>query len=229
MANIGFRVLDEIERSDSAVLRGYSEAKPPTPNIADVMGRFGAMGQGIHPINGDEVYVVGSAFTVKTHPSDNLMAHKAMDLAEPGDIIVVEAGGDMAHAILGELMCLYASSRGILGFVVDGPVRDGASIRKMGYPVFAKGLTPRGPYKEGPGEIGVPISCGGAAICPGDVIVGDADGVVVIPKDSAGEVLENALAVQETEKQVIRDISSGQWAREWVDETLLRKGCDLGG
>lgn len=229
MSNIGFRVLDEIKRSDSAVLRGYSEAKPPTPNIADVMGRFGAMGQGIHPINGDEIYVVGSAFTVKTHPSDNLMVHKAMDLAEPGDVIVVEAGGDMAHAILGELMCLYARSRGVVGFMVDGPVRDGASIRKMGYPVFAKGLTPRGPYKEGPGEIGVAVSCGGAAVCPGDVIVGDADGAVVVPRDSAEEVLKNALAVQREEEETIRKIAGGEWGRRWVDEALRRKGCELDG
>ncbi len=229
MTNVGFRVIGEVERVASSVIGGYAEARLATPNIADVMGRFGAIGQGISTLNDDDVYLTGTAFTVRTHPSDNLMVHKAMDIARPGDVIVVEAGGDTTHAIIGELMCTYARERGISGYVVDGSVRDGAAIRRMGYPVFAKGLTPRGPYKEGPGEINVPISCGGAAVCPGDVIVGDADGVVVIPRDSAGEILEKALAVQGTEEQVIRDISSGQWAREWVDETLLRKGCDLGG
>jgi regulator of RNase E activity RraA len=112
----------------------FLEARPPTPNVTDVMCRFGAVGQGVHPINGDEVYMAGPAFTVKTHPSDNLMVHKALDMAEPGDVIVVEAGGDMSHAILGELVCLNARWRGIAGVVVDGAVRDGASIRKMGWP-----------------------------------------------------------------------------------------------
>lgn len=229
MSNMGFRVRGGIERAAPSVVAGFSEARPPTPNVADVMGRFGAVGQGVHPINGDDVYLVGTAVTVKTHPSDNLMVHKALDLAKPGDAIVVDAGGDMAHAILGELMCTYARSRGVVGFVVDGPVRDGASIRKMGYPVFAKGLSPRGPYKEGPGEINVPISCGGTTVCPGDVIVGDADGAVVVPKESAAEVLEKATAVQREEEETVKKIASGQWEREWVDETLLRKGCELGG
>jgi RraA family protein len=228
VANIGFRVLGDIQRPDARTVAGFLEARPPTPNVTDVMGRFGAVGQGVHPINGDEVYMAGIAFTVKTHPSDNLMVHKALDLAEPGDVIVVEASGDMSHAILGELMCLYARWRGIAGVVVDGAVRDGASIRKMGYPVFARGRAPRGPYKEGPGEINVPVSCGGVAICPGDLIVGDGDGAVVVPRESAA-VLEKATTLQRQEEATAKKIAAGKWERAWVDETLLRKGCELGG
>jgi regulator of RNase E activity RraA len=225
--NVGFRIFTKIERLASSVVERYFEAKLPTPNIADVMGRFGAIGQGIRSINEHDMYLVGTAFTVRVPPSDNLMVHKAMDLAEPGDVIVVEAGGDMTHAILGELMCMYAEKRGIRGFIVDGPVRDGAAIRRLGYPVFAKGLTPRGPYKDGPGEINVPISCGGATVHPGDVILGDMDGAVVVPKDSAEEILEKASATRRDEEKATDRIANGQWERRWVDETLREKGCEL--
>jgi RraA family protein len=229
VSNIGFRILGGIQRPEEEVVAGFLEAKPPTPNVTDVMGRFGAVGRGMYPVNGDGVYLVGPALTVKTHPSDNLMVHKALDLAEPGDVIVVDAGGDMTHAILGELMCSYARRCGIAGAVVDGAVRDGASIRRMGYPVFARGLAPRGPYKEGPGEINVPVSCGGVAVCPGDLIVGDGDGAVVVPRQSAAEVLDNATALQRQEEAITKKIAAGEWERAWVDETLLKKGCELGG
>jgi regulator of RNase E activity RraA len=227
MTNIGFRIVHTVERVDSSIVANYTGAKLPTPNIADVMGRFNAIGQGIHTFNRDDVYMAGPAFTVRTHPSDNLMVHKAIDMAQPGDVIVVEAGGDMSHAILGELMCLYAKSRGIKGFVVDGPVRDGVAIKQMGYPVFAKGLSPRGPYKEGPGEINVPISCGGMPVSPGDLVIGDSDGVVVVPREAAGEIFEKAVAVRQYEEKVIQQIANGQWDRSWVDETLLGKGFRL--
>jgi RraA family protein len=227
VSNIGFRIFSNIERVSPSVIERYSETKLPTSNIADVMGRFGAIGQGIRSLNKDGIHLVGTAFTVRIPPSDNLMVHKAMDLAGTGDVIVVEAGGDMTHAILGELMCIYAEKRGIRGFIVDGSVRDGASIRRLGYPVFAKGLTPRGPYKEGPGEINVPISCGGAPVHPGDMVVGDMDGAVVVPKDSAEEILEKALAARRDEEEATRRIANGQWERRWVDETLQEKGCEI--
>jgi regulator of RNase E activity RraA len=99
----------------------------------------------------------------------------------------------------------------------------------MGYPVFARGLAPRGPYKEGPGEINVPVSCGGVAVCPGDLIVGDGDGAVVVPRQSAAEVLDNATALQRQEEAITKKIAAGEWERAWVDETLLKKGCELGG
>lgn len=226
MANVGFIINGEVERVTSSTVEKFEKARLPTPNIADAMNRFRAIGGGIRTINHDDVYVVGTAFTVRTPPSDNLLVHKAMDMAVPGDVIFVEAGGDMSHAILGELMCNYARRRGVRGFVVDGPVRDGAAIRKMEYPVFAKGLTPRGPYKEGPGEINVPISCGGASVCPGDLVVGDADGVVIVPRSSAEEVFEDAYAIEQHETEVLRKISEGNWDRGWIDQTLRSKGCE---
>lgn len=229
LSKIGFSVTAKIERAAAEAVAGFQEGKISTPNVADVMGRFRATGGAMCSIAGSEIHLVGTAFTVRTPPADNLMVHKAMDLAQAGDVIVVEAGGDMSHAILGELMCVYAQTRGIAGFVVDGPVRDGAAIRALSYPVFAKGLAPRGPHKEGPGEINVTISCGGLSVSPGDVIVGDADGVAVVPRGNAEEVAAAAGQVQRGEAETIQQIHDGWWRRDWVDETLLRKGCELDG
>lgn len=223
----GFRVVREIERVPEETVEGFRDARLATPNVADVMWRFGAVGESIHPIGDASAYLAGAALTVRTRPTDNLMVHKALELARPGDIIVVEAGGEMRHAILGELMCRYAVERGVEGFVVDGPVRDGSAIHSLGLPVYARGLTPRGPYKEGPGEINVPVSCGGVAVCPGDLILGDADGVVVVPRDAADEVLAEARAVERTEEEIVESISHGCWERGWIDEKLEEKGCEL--
>jgi regulator of RNase E activity RraA len=224
---LGWRIIEDFERVDKTVIEGFQGIA--SANIGDVMGRFRTMDSAIKSINKPGIHVVGSAFTVRTHPSDNLMVHKAMDLAKPGDIIVVEALGDMGHAILGEIMCHYAKTRGIVGYIVDGPVRDLYGIAEMGYPVFAKGGNPRGPYKEGPGEINVPISCANVPVLPGDVIVGDDDGVIVIPREDAQTVLAKAKALQEAEGKVIQDIYDGKWDRSWVDEVLRSKvkGADI--
>jgi regulator of RNase E activity RraA len=225
MPNVGFRVFESFQRINKEIMDGFKGIA--TANIADVMGRFRAMDHSIKSVNKPGVHFVGSALTVRTHPSDNLMVHKAMDLAKPGDIIVIDACGDMGNAILGELMCHYAKVKGIGGFIVDGPVRDLYAIAEMGFPVYAKGGTPRGPYKEGPGEINTTISCGNVPVTPGDVIVADDDGVVVIPKAEAGEILKTAKAVQEKEANIIQSISVGKWDRTWIDETLKVKGCEI--
>lgn len=225
--SVGFRVVQAIERVPEGTVGEYLRERLATPNVADVMWRFGAVGEGIHALGEASVYLAGPALTVRTRPTDNLMVHKALELAQPGDVIVVEAGGEMRHAILGELMCRYAIERGVAGFVVDGPVRDGSAIRSLGLPVYARGLTPRGPYKEGPGEINVPVSCGGVAVCPGDLVLGDVDGVVVVPRDAAGEVLYETRALEKAEKEIVHSISSGSWGRGWIDEKLTKKGCQL--
>ncbi|MET3506475.1 RraA family protein [Halalkalibacter oceani] len=225
MKNIGFRIVKDFDRVNKKVIEGFSGIA--TPNIGDVMGRMFSMDHSIKSVNKPGVHIVGNAFTVRTHPSDNLMVHKAMDLAKPGDVIVVDACGDMGHAIIGEIMCHYAKVKGIVGYIIDGPVRDLYGIAKMGFPVFAKGGTPRGPYKEGPGEINTLISCGGVAVRPGDVIVADDDGVIVIPKEEAAHVLKNAEEVQEKEEMIIQSIYDGTWDRTWVDRTLEKKGCEM--
>ncbi|MCM3093261.1 MULTISPECIES: RraA family protein [unclassified Cytobacillus] len=225
MSNAGFRIKRNFERAPSDVLKGYEGIA--TPNIGDVMGRLYAMDYRIKPVNKQGIHIAGSALTVRTHPSDNLMVHKAMDLAKPGDIIVIDACGDMGNAILGELMCHYAKVKGVRGYIVDGPVRDLTGIAKMGFPVFSKGGSPRGPYKEGPGEINTTISCGNVPVSPGDIIVGDDDGVIVIPKQDASAVLEKAKSLASKEKEIIKSIYEGKWDRTWVDNILLKKGCEI--
>ncbi|MGG0251694.1 RraA family protein [Peribacillus frigoritolerans] len=225
LSNVGFRVVKNIERVNQKIIEEFKGIA--TPNIGDVMGRMFAMDYSIKSINKPGIHIAGSAFTVRSHPGDNLLVHKAMDLAHPGDIIVVDACGDMGNAILGELMCHYAKTKGIVGYIIDGPVRDLYGISEMGYPVFAKGGTPRGPYKEGPGEINTVISCGNVPVNPGDIIVADDDGIVVIPKEDAESVLEKAKDIQAKEKMVIDSIYNGTWERSWVDETLQKKGCQI--
>ena len=132
----------------------------------------------------NDVPLVGTAITVKTRIYDNLLFHKALDMAEPGDIIVVDASGDMVNPLTGEIVMWYAMKKGIVGFVINGAIRDVKAIREFyKFSVFVKGVTPRGPHKEWPGEINVPIICGGVVVSPGDIIVGDHDGIVVISKD----------------------------------------------
>lgn len=226
MVKSGFQIMKDVDRVPPEVIDGFKGI--PAANIADVMGRFRAMDHSIKSMNKLGTHLVGSAVTVRTTPTDNLMVHKALDLANPGDVIVVDAFGGNENALIGELMCHYAIVRKLGGFVLNAPIRDVDAIYDMDLPVFAKGGTPRGPYKEGPGEINTAISCGTVPVNPGDVIVGDDDGVVVVPKEEAADVLEEAKAVQTKEEQIIAKMyDEGKWERAWVDETLRKKGCRI--
>ena len=138
-----------------------------------------------NPIN------VGRALTIKTRSGDNLMLHKALNMAKPGDVIILSNdGGESYRSLIGEIMFTYLASRGAAGIIIDGPIRDIDAVRKMEMPIYATGTNPAGPYKEGPGEINVPISCGGISINPGDIIVMDEDGVIVIPLPGSGNRAE---------------------------------------
>jgi regulator of RNase E activity RraA len=171
--------------------------------------------------------LAGPALTVKTRPGDNLMVHKALDLAEPGDVIVVDAGGDLTSAIIGELMVAHARKRGVAGCVIDGAIRDSAAIGAGDFPVFAAGVTHRGPYKDGPGEINVAIAIGGMVIEPGDLVLGDGDGVLCVPLAEVEAVYRAAKAKQESVVQQAAAIKAGTSDRAWVDETLKRLGCEF--
>jgi regulator of RNase E activity RraA len=195
-----------------------------TPTISDCLERaFGILG--LFPI-GDCLSslkgqsMVGPALTVRTRPGDNLVVHKALDIARPGDILVIDAGGDLTNAILGELMSLYAASRGIAGLVVDGSVRDKAMISKGRIPIFARGVSHRGPYKSGPGEIHGTVSLGGVPVHDGDIIVGDDDGIVVVPRARAEVTAAAAEEVVSREKEQREAIERGEWDRCWIAETL---------
>lgn len=226
MATIGFRILPLKRRpAKELVMKFYDIA---TPLISDNLNRIHAVGCDLRPYHG-QGKLVGTAFTVKTRPGDNLMVHKAIDLAEPGDVIVVDAGGETKNAIIGEIMVRLAIKKGLAGFVIDGCIRDSEAVKKGSFPVFAKGVTHRGPYKDGPGEINVPVAVGGMVVHPGDIIVGDDDGLAVVPAESAELILELATAQKQREEAIFASIENGTIDRSWIDATLIQKGCEFVG
>jgi regulator of RNase E activity RraA len=199
----------------------------PTANISDCMSRMAAGGSHIRPMHSDGV-LVGPAFTVKTRPGDNLLVHKALDMALPGDVVVVDAGGDLTNSIIGEIMSSYAKARGIAGLVINGAIRDHHSIKNSTYPVFAAGVTHRGPLRSGPGEIGRAIALDGMVIEPGDLIVADADGIMCIPFDQTEEVYKAASQKLEIEQKALANIAAGKGSdRSWVDNALKELGCEF--
>ncbi len=185
---IGFRAFLHFERPDPALIESYRGI--PSSNIGDCVRKMNCMFGGIRAFNHKNL--LGPAFTVKVPSGDNLVAQAALDYAQPGDIIVIDGAGYTDRALVGGMMLAYAELRKLGGFVVNGAVRDLADIQSSVLPVFAKAATPLGPYREGPGEINVPVVCGGQVVMPGDILVGDADGLVVIPRRDAAELLELA-------------------------------------
>jgi RraA family protein len=221
MSNIGFRIFPP-KRAPRDVVKLYADFV--TPNISDNMNRINGVCAEIRPMHGS-TQLLGSAFTVKTRPGDNLMVHKALDMLQPGDALVIDAGGDTTNAILGEIIMRLAIGNGATGIVVDGAIRDAAAFSEAGFPCFARGATHRGPYKDGPGEINVPVTVGGAIVNPGDVVVGDADGVVVVPLEEAEELAQKVRKIVEKEAVQMREIEEGTLARSWIDQTLEQRGC----
>jgi 4-hydroxy-4-methyl-2-oxoglutarate aldolase len=167
----------------------------------------------------------GPAFTVEVRPGDNLMIHAAIALAKPGDVIVVDGKGDQTCALMGTIMMSQCRAAGIAGVVLDAAVRDSVEIREMGYPVFAVGTNPNGPTKFVPGRINHPICAGGIAISPGDLIVADADGVVVLEREKAAAMLPLAAKKEADEKARIAAIQKGTAGRAgWLDAALRAAG-----
>jgi 4-hydroxy-4-methyl-2-oxoglutarate aldolase len=217
---LGFRVLAAPPRVDPSLLdrfRGLASS-----NLADAMGRFNFMDAGIRSRSGFSM--CGLAITVNARPADNLMIHKAMQVAESGDVVVVNTCGNTTSAVFGELMCTTAAAAKLGGIVVDGAIRDVDGITKLGFPAFSRTVCAGGCDKDGPGEVNVPISCGGAVVMPGDIIVGDGDGVVVVPRDDAEEVLTLVQQLMERERQRITEINAGTLFRPDIDDLLRKKG-----
>jgi len=196
----------------------------PVANVSDCMSRLFAGGARLRPMHSGRP-MSGPALTVRTRPGDNLMIHKALHMAEPGDIIVVDAGGDLTNALIGELMVSTAIQRRLGGFVIDGAIRDARALREGDFPVFAAGVTHRGPYRDGPGEINVPIALDGMVIEPGDLIIGDDDGVLCVPFDQVQSMLEAARKKSDAEARAATAIAAGQVDTAWIDATLKRMGC----
>lgn len=223
MANVGFRIFSVANRPGKELVEGFKGL--PVANIADEMNRLYCVNARIKPLN--NVPLLGTAFTVKSRVGDNLMLHKAIDMAQPGEIIVVDVQGDVTNAVTGEIMMRQAVKRGIAGVVVDGAVRDADALRVLPMPVYAAGIQPNGPFKDGPGEINVPVCCGGIVVKPGDILVGDADGIVVIDPQDAPEILKKAREKYKQEQIKFKSIEEGTMDRSWVDKTLIKLGCEF--
>lgn len=221
---IGFRILRRDRTAPADMIAAF--AKLPVANVSDSMSRMTAAGPTLRPMHASGG-MAGVALTVKARPGDNLMLHKAIDMAQPGDVIVMDAGGDTTNALFGEMMLAYAIKRGVAGLVINGAVRDADALREVNHPVYAAGVTHRGPYKDGPGEINVPIAIGGMVVHPGDIVIGDGDGVLCVPMDEAKEILPKAQAKLAAETAQMRAIAEGTNDRSWVNAALTKLGCAL--
>jgi regulator of RNase E activity RraA len=219
----GFKIVRTFERADPQLVepfRGLASA-----NISDVQGRQNTFDARIKPIYAPMEPLCGPAFTVKARPGDNLLATKAIHMAQPGDVIVISGSYDMALSVWGGVMSAMARKKGIAGVLTDGLVRDVAETRAAGLPVFSIGLTPVGPTKEGVGQMGLPMACGGVLVNPGDIIVGDEDGAVVVRKEEAEEVLARVQARMALEQQWFEAIERGEIILEDADEALIARGA----
>ncbi|MDM0117604.1 RraA family protein [Variovorax sp. J22R133] len=220
--NNGLRILQRRRAVDLDLARQFLDV--PVANVSDCMSRMTAGGARLRPMHAGG-RMAGPALTIKTRPGDNLMIHKALQLAKPGDVIVVDAGGDLTNALVGEIMVGDAIKQGLGGFVMNGAIRDAGALRAGSFPVFAAGVTHRGPYKDGPGEINVPIAIDGMVIEPGDLVIGDEDGLLCVPFDDVERLLAAARQKQVVEDKMVADIEAGCFDRAWVDETLARLNC----
>ena len=168
--------------------------------------------------------MVGTAVTVRVRPGDNLVLHRALDYVRAGDVLVVDAGGDVRQAVTGKIMLTFLESIGAAGIVVDGAIRGADEIARRSFPCFARGVTCRGPYKHGPGEINVPIAVDGMPVSPGDIVVGDADGLVAFPAAEAPALIERARRQADKEAAAVIAIREGRWDRSWIADAERAHG-----
>ncbi len=182
----------------------------PTPLVSDNLDRYpGAVG--IKPLHGPKA-LLGVAHTVRTRSGDNLAIHKALEDVRPGEVLVVDGGADESRALIGEIIMEIAATKGVAGFVIDGAIRDVAAFAAAEFPCFARSVIHRGPYKFGPGEQQVPVSIGGMPVNPGDIIIGDEDGILAVSPEVAHEILPNVQAQVRREAEIIASIRNGEYA-----------------
>jgi regulator of RNase E activity RraA len=221
----GFSIVKSFDRPDPELIAAFRQF--PAANVSDSQGKQGTMDARISPIYHPMPVLCGPALTVKARPGDNLTPFKAIELAEPGDVIVISGSFEMVYSLWGGVMSAMAKKKGIAGVVTDGLVRDVQQTREVGLPMFAIGLTPSGPSKNGVGQINTTIACGNVVVSPGDIILGDEDGVVVIPKDDATDVLERTRQRAELEATWFERIERGELFLMETDEELRQLGAEL--
>jgi regulator of RNase E activity RraA len=215
-------VIRDFERVSPEIVE--QAAKFPSSILADVAGRRGALHGRIAPLS-PSMKFAGPALTVEVRPGDNLMIHAAMAIAKPGDVILVDGKGDLSSALMGEIMSQQCAAIGIAAVVIDGAVRDSEAIRELGFPMYAAGLNPNGPTKFVPGRLNHPISIGGVSVSPGDLVVGDGDGVTVIERGKAAAMMPLAVEKVAAESKRIAEIKSRKQLRPgWLDGALRAAG-----
>jgi regulator of RNase E activity RraA len=214
------RKIESATPADAGVLAKLRDI--PLAALSDNMHRnIGSTG--LHPYHRPGLKTMaGTAVTARSRGGDNLTYLRALEFCRPGDVLVIDAGGDLNNAVVGGILSFYAAHIGVVGVVIDGAIRDVAEIRDRDFPVYARGVTHRGPYKDGPGEINVPISVGGMVVQPGDIVVGDQDGLLAIPQQGADELIQKALATLEAEAETVRAMKEGRWSRAFIDALEAR-------
>ena len=224
---VGKRIYLKRPMPDKALMDEF--AKLPASNVADCMERSCAMNPRIQLISkGRPGSVCGPAFTVKCRAGDNLALHAALTYCQEGDVLVVSNEEDTTRAITGEVMMSYLFyTKKAAAIVIDGPIRDMESLSQWEFPIYCTGATPGGPYKEGPGEVNVPIACGGISVNPGDIILADHDGIIVIPPKDAPGILEAAQKFHEADEAKANAAKEGKANRDWVLKALEAKGFEI--
>jgi 4-hydroxy-4-methyl-2-oxoglutarate aldolase len=198
--------IQDFRRASVDDVKALAAFSPAT--LHEAMGQRGAMPSCIKPIY-PGMKVAGSALTVRCKPGDNLAIHRAVAEARPGDVLVVDNDGFAESGPFGDVLATACQAKGILGLIIDGCVRDGPNLKAMGFPVFSRGLNMKGAAKSNPGDVGVPIVCAGVAVSPGDIVIGDDDGVVVVPRALISEALKGARARDDKEDAIKEKLKSG--------------------
>lgn len=220
---MGFRFRPEIERPDPKWAKKLMEEEYSTPYLSDGMNKLYTMDMGIHQLF-CAPKMAGPAVTVKCCSADNLALHKAFDYVKPGDVLVVETQRGYGYAVCGDIMVSIMIKLGVAGLIVDGCVRDIETIKNMGLPVFARGTVCGAGHKDGPGEVNFPISCGNIVVNPGDLIFGDENGVVCVPKEDIEETMAGADKKRMADEARIAGIARGEILRPGLNDYLRSKG-----
>ncbi len=217
-------IKDEIERPNVEIVKKLGEIA--TSTLSDAMGRSGGMTHEIKPAC-PNFRLCGPAYTIRSYVKDNLMVHYGLKMAKPGDILVVESGGYPDGAFWGELMSLAAKRNGLGGIVLDAGVRDRGRLGEVGFPVFSRSVIPVGTLKDSPGSINIPVQCAGVVVNPGDVVVGDEDGVVVLPREEIHGILKKALEILKKEEEIRKRIASGEKLFDLLDLARFFEGSQI--
>jgi 4-hydroxy-4-methyl-2-oxoglutarate aldolase len=212
---------DAFERPDPAVVRAF--ARFPASIVGDALGRNSCLAGALRPLV-PGARLCGPALTVRCYPGDNLMCHHGVEIAAPGDVLIVDGAGYTEGALWGGLLTRTAIKRGLAGVVVDGAARDADELRELGLPIYARAVTPRGVFKARAGEAAVPVTCGGVVVHPGDLVLGDGDGVVVVPRARLGETLSEAERTLLREAELAAEIDRGGTIYRMLGLERLVKG-----